>query len=164
MTSRLEHTRELLVFPREHKTNKQLVESSDFWWWILVKLVNGILKRYPIDGFAMNFGKWESELAKDKNAVDCHGHLHIYLKLETAKKMEEKYKSMQGKLEDPYNYDLLDCAELETLRLHSSEIPEIKKDVKEIKKRLDQIDKKIDNRLNKMDNQIDVILKYISEK
>ncbi|CAG8664737.1 6578_t:CDS:2 [Paraglomus brasilianum] len=32
VTSRPEHTRELLVFPREHKTNKQLVKSYDFWW------------------------------------------------------------------------------------------------------------------------------------
>ncbi|CAG8664752.1 6579_t:CDS:1, partial [Paraglomus brasilianum] len=108
----------------------------------------------------MNFGKWESELAKDKNAVDCHGHLHIYLKLETAKNMEEKYKSMHCKLKDPYNYDLLDCAELETLRLHSSEIPEIKKDVKEIKKRLDQID----NRLNNMDNKFNNRLNNMDNK
>ena len=68
---------------------------------------------------------------------------------------------MQGKLEDPYNYDLLDCVELETLCLHSSEISEIKKDVKEIKKRLDQIDNKFDNRLNNMDKKIDVTLQHI---
>ena len=59
--------------------------------------------------------------------------------------------TVQGKLEDPYNYNLLDCVELETQRLHSSEISEIKKDIKEIKKKLNNIDEKID-----------VILQHIS--
>ena len=27
----------------------------------------------------LNFGKWESEEAKDPNEIECHGHLHFQL-------------------------------------------------------------------------------------
>ncbi|RIB06871.1 hypothetical protein C2G38_2216008 [Gigaspora rosea] len=39
----------------------------------------------------MNFGTWELEMAKNKNAVDCHGHLHLCLKLNVVRNMEKKY-------------------------------------------------------------------------
>lgn len=30
---------------------------------------------YLLDMFAMNFGSWESKVAKYKNLIDCHVHL-----------------------------------------------------------------------------------------
>ncbi|GBB90250.1 hypothetical protein RclHR1_17130002 [Rhizophagus clarus] len=131
LISRLEHVRELLVFPTKHKTNKDLIKSEEFWVWVLHDLVKNFLGAfcsggYPLDSFAMNFGTWESELAKDKNAVDCHGHLHLCLKLDVVRKMEYKYLGIRGKVNDPYHYGLLDCKELETSRLISPEISEIK--------------------------------------
>ncbi|CAG8617030.1 3469_t:CDS:2 [Funneliformis mosseae] len=112
--SRLEHVRELLVFPTKHKTNKDLIKSEEFWAWVLDNLVKNFLgafcsRGYPLNSFAMNFGTWESELAKDKNAVDCHGHLHLCLKLDVVRKMVYKYLGIRGKVNDPYHYGLLDC-------------------------------------------------------
>ncbi|GET04029.1 hypothetical protein GLOIN_2v1783898 [Rhizophagus clarus] len=40
------------------------------------------LNHKPIERFAINFGRWESETAKDKKAVDCHAHFHLHLNKE----------------------------------------------------------------------------------
>jgi hypothetical protein len=39
--------------------------------------------------------------------------------------MEEKFPAMRGKVDDPTNYDLRDCQELETVRLLSMENSQI---------------------------------------
>ncbi len=82
----------------------------------------------------MNFGGWESENAKDKNAVDCYRHLHLYLKLDVVRIIESKYPGIHDKVNNPYQYGLLDCIELETYQLHNLEISEVKEIKDEIKK------------------------------
>jgi hypothetical protein len=127
--SRQENVRDLLVCPNpktpntkngNHMTNKQLVTNEEFWVWVLDRLVNNFLKKfcvnnlYPVECFALNFGKWESAEAKDQFAMECHGHMHLYIVLDVARKMESDYDSMKGKLSDPINYSLQNCIELET--------------------------------------------------
>ncbi|RGB22566.1 hypothetical protein C1646_677744 [Rhizophagus diaphanus] len=126
LTSRQSNVREILVFPLKHKTNKELVKSKSFWLWVFEDVVNKFFGKfqpneYPVNCFALNFGEWESEESVDRYAINCHGHLHLQLKLELVKKMEEKFLAMRGKVDDPTHYGLKDCQELETSRLLSME-------------------------------------------
>ncbi|CAG8581365.1 5243_t:CDS:1, partial [Diversispora eburnea] len=106
--SRQELMREILICPHlgkyhnNHKTNRELVTNKRFWAWVLDQAVNVFLKNlcndpYPVEGFTMNFGKWES-------AMECHGHLHLQLTQNVVMKMENKYDAMRGKLNNPTNY------------------------------------------------------------
>ncbi|CAG8525225.1 8951_t:CDS:2, partial [Funneliformis caledonium] len=61
----------------------------------------------------MNLGTWESEQAKDKMQWIADG---------------EKLFWHTWEVNDPCQYNSLDCQELEVSRLHSSEIAEIKVD------------------------------------
>ncbi|CAI2201632.1 18754_t:CDS:1, partial [Funneliformis geosporum] len=130
-----EHVREILVAPREHKTNRQLIVSDLFWKNILKEVVNELLwkfreQTYPVECYAINFGSWESETAKDKNALECHGHFHLHLNKVVVHNMEQEkgtdnlpiYPAIHGKVNDPYQYRMKDCVDLETLRLSSLEI------------------------------------------
>jgi len=55
--SRLEHVRELLVFPTKHKINKDLIKSEEFWAWVLDDFVKKFLGAFcpeAIIGFSCN--------------------------------------------------------------------------------------------------------------
>ncbi|CAG8478103.1 9750_t:CDS:1, partial [Funneliformis caledonium] len=52
--------------------------------------------------------------------------------LKAVRRMDKNYFGIRGKVNDPCQYNLLDCQELEISRLQSSEIAEIKVDISEI--------------------------------
>lgn len=136
--------RELLICPHpgikhdNHQTNKELVVNNQFWIWILEQAVNEFLRGlcnnpYPVEGFAFNFGKWESAEAKDSNAIECHGHLHLQLTQNVVSIMEDKFNAMRGKVNDPTNYGFKNCTELETERLVGLELLSIRNSQKALK-------------------------------
>ena len=40
---------------------------------------------------ALNFGSWETVLAKDRQAADCHGHAHVWLVRDDLELLLKKY-------------------------------------------------------------------------
>ncbi|GES82044.1 hypothetical protein GLOIN_2v1782595 [Rhizophagus clarus] len=149
--SRQDHVRELLVAPLEHKTNRELIT-------------------YPVECYSINFGSWESETAKDKNALKCHAHFHIHLSKVVVHNMEQKkdinnhyyYPAIHGKINDPFQHRMKDCVELETLRLSSLEINanynNLRKQIEENGKQIEDNSKKIaDNGKKLVDNGKDPI-------
>jgi hypothetical protein len=163
LTSRKDNVREILVFPRKHKTNKELISSEPFWKWVFNDVVDTFFKgkfqldKYPVECFAMNFGEWESEEAVDKYAKNCHGHLHIHLEIGLAREMEKNFTSMQGKVNDPIIYTLKDCKMLETSRLMSLEVSSMRQEISSIKQELSDVKKKLSN----VENSLNLIMKHL---
>jgi hypothetical protein len=130
--SRQDHVREILVAPLDHKTNRELIVNRVFWNTTLKEVVKDFLWKfreetnptYPVECYSINFGSWESETAKDKNALECHAHFHLHLNKVVVHNMEQTkdYPAIHGKVNDPFQYRMKDCVELETLRLSSLEI------------------------------------------
>ena len=118
-------------------------------------------KPYPVECFAINFGRWESESSKDENVVECHGHFHLHITEEVVDKMERKqdingyamYPAMHGKVNDPIQYALKNCKELETSRLSSLEIASINQELVDLNKKLNEMDKKLDKKFDEMDKK-----------
>ncbi|RHZ65097.1 hypothetical protein Glove_319g197 [Diversispora epigaea] len=104
----------------------------------------------------MNFRMWELEEAKDKYAVDCHGHLHLHLKLDLVRKMENQYKAMRGKINAPIYYSLLDCQQLETSQLMSIEMSSVKSNITKIKSKILEIKSEISEMLEIKSEMLEV--------
>ncbi|PKC13500.1 hypothetical protein RhiirA5_351535, partial [Rhizophagus irregularis] len=116
--------------PDNHKTNKDLVIDGKFWEWVLsyfmslylTETICGQRISNPIELFALNFGRWESAEAKDSQAKECHGHLHVHIKPEVVIAFEKaENTAMYGKIGQPKDYAIQNCIELETHRLLSLE-------------------------------------------
>jgi predicted metal-binding protein len=113
-------------------------------------------KPYPVECFAINFGRWKSESSKDENVVECHGHFHLHITKEIVDKMEQKkdsngyavYPAMHGKVNDPIQYGMKNCKKLETSRLSGLEIVGINQELVDLNRKLDEMDKKF-NEMNK---------------
>lgn len=115
-------------------------------------------KPYPVECFAINFGRWESETSKDENVVECHGHFHLHITEEVVDKMEQKqdknghamYPAMHGKVNDPIQYGMKNCKKLETSRLSGLEIVRINQELVDLNRKLDEMDKKFDEMNKKL--------------
>ncbi|CAB4464522.1 unnamed protein product [Rhizophagus irregularis] len=109
--------------PDNHKTNKDLVIDGKFWEWVLSYFMSSYLTETicgqcisnPIELFALNF---ESDEAKDSQAKECHGHLHVHIKPEVVIAFEKAGNiAMYGKIGQPGVYAIQNCMELELYRL-----------------------------------------------
>jgi hypothetical protein len=89
-------------------------------WTVVYEKTN---KKYYPEGFALNFGEWETVLSKNKYAADCHGHCHVFLSLDCAKELasKEKCSGLLGRYAEPENYCLANVSELEVKRLLAAE-------------------------------------------
>jgi len=161
--SRQKHVRNLLISPINHRTNRDLVKDSSFWEWILGDVINKFLliickNPYPVERFAINFGKWESETSKDENVIECHDHFHLHITRKVVHKMEQKqdinghamYPAIHGKINDPIQYSLKNYKELETSRLSGLEIVSINQELVNLNRKLDEMDKKFDEMNKKL--------------
>ncbi|GBC04517.1 hypothetical protein RclHR1_05700012 [Rhizophagus clarus] len=152
--------------PDNHKTNKDLVVDGKFWEWVLGYFISSYLENIiheppisnPIELLALNFGKWESTEAKDSQAKECHGHLHVHIKPEVVKAFENaKNTAMYGKIGRPKQYNIQNCIELETHRLLSLEMGQGIKKINEMNQKINKIDQKI----NVIDQKVNTILSEI---
>ncbi|RHZ78086.1 hypothetical protein Glove_168g254 [Diversispora epigaea] len=122
-----DNVREILLVPTIHTTNRALVVIINY----------------------INFGKWKSETAKDKKAIEFHGHFHLHLNknvvyaMEKKKKNEYLYEYMYGKVNDPVQHGLKNYKKLETLRLFNLEMVYINQGFVDLNKKLDGMDKKM---------------------
>lgn len=169
--SRQEHVREILIVPITHKTNRESVVDVSFWRFIVDNVVNQFLKKfhlsYPVECYAINFGRWESETAKDKNALECHAHFHIHLDKNVVLGMEQKkdnngeyyYRAMHGKINDPVHYGMKNCKKLETSRLSSLEMIDVRKDVSGLVDKVNGLDAKV----NGLDKNVTNLRNDVSE-
>ncbi|RGB39978.1 hypothetical protein C1646_438165 [Rhizophagus diaphanus] len=145
--------------PDNHKTNKDLVIDGKFWEWVLSYFMSSYLIgticgqhiSNPIELFALNFGRWESAEAKDSQAKECHGHLHVHIKPEVVVAFEKaENTAMYGKIGRPKEYVIQNCIELETHRLLSLESGQGMKKINEMDLKINEMDLKIDKILNEI--------------
>jgi len=151
--ARPERARELLLFPRpnlfkkskdlspakiasHHFNNKHMIALASVWRVVseLIDYLEELFlhwKNLPnrkavVETLALNFGRWETRLAADPNADDCHAHLHIILTEEFVNAIPEDSEACYGlaalrhKPEPPIDYAEADCADLETHRLNAA--------------------------------------------
>ncbi len=120
--ARVEATQEVLVLPREHRTNRDMVKDPSFWMFILSDIRQLISKMAKVRGFpfsqiSLNFGKWETRTSKDTRALDCHAHAHVYFKNDAFEKCEGVWERLQGRREQAENYRMKDVTRLEIERV-----------------------------------------------
>ena len=91
-----------------HKNNRELIKDFTFWNWVLEYFLNTYLikeickegEQCPIELLAINFRSWEAAEAKDKQAKECHGHLHIHLTHFAIDRFEiNEVNAMYGKIQ-----------------------------------------------------------------
>jgi len=153
LSCRYEATRDLLVSPTDHQTNREISISTPFWEYILKlyfyfqKELNSANEN-PVEIIALNFGKWETANSLDSSfyALDCHAHAHISLTSRMFSVLEPKCQPLQGRYHDPNMRLKEDCFDLEQSRLTRSEIGLIKEtlshltdDMKAVKESLNLI-------------------------
>ena len=150
IVSRRAPIRDILLVPRAHCTNCELVKEKEMW--NVVKTIYSIVKECvknintipgtngAFEGIAANFGKWET--ADDSEyAIDCHGHLHINLTRAAVDKLTEMpgWGAMSGRVKNPDNYLEEDCRDLEVHRVIGLENSLLRSDVAAIKDDVGQI-------------------------
>ncbi|PKY53461.1 hypothetical protein RhiirA4_471676 [Rhizophagus irregularis] len=126
------------VRPINHKNNKELAVDLDFWTWIFETFVSSYLvgeicentEHTPVELFALNFGSWEA--------------------LETRNKQAKEFTAMYGKINNPKQYGIQNCMELESRYLISSEISALNTKVDRLENKLDLVVEKIDKVFSKL--------------
>ncbi|AYV86697.1 MAG: hypothetical protein Sylvanvirus6_38 [Sylvanvirus sp.] len=117
---RREIVRTATMFPQPpyHMTNVELVNAPVFWrsvlfvirWFSKNMETKSAHSPPPVDGIALNFGKWESapdleDELSNFTPIECHGHCHFFL---TAKFIEECsenfFRPLKGRILDPERY------------------------------------------------------------
>lgn len=146
-------TRELLMFPTppKHHSNRILCQDSNFWNSVLFNLRKMSqqchYRKFPAFGFAFNFGEWESSVSQDPYALNCHGHLHIFLMSEfvDACEQKQKYEMIHRRWGDPEDYYEKDVKLLESNVLISLENKNIRTNMIKMQKKFDKILEKLDS-------------------
>ena len=153
IVSRRAPIRDILLVPRAHCTNCELVKDKEMW--NVVKTIYSIVKECvkninnipgtdgAFESIAANFGKWETASANDDSeyAIDCHAHLHINLTRAAVDKLTEMrgWGAMSGRVKNPDNYLEEDCRDLEVHRVIGLENSLLRNDVAAIKDDVGQI-------------------------
>ena len=141
--------RQILLAPTNHLTNCELVKEIQTWTVIdnIYKYIQTLCKlsgNSLLEGIAANFGKWETASADDDSdyAMDCHGHIHMYLSRDAVDKLsalDEKcgWRAIHARIKNPDTYLESDCHDLEVCRL-------IRAEHKLLHDRMDAIQNKLD--------------------
>lgn len=150
--------------PKDY-TNLQLARMP-FFWESVFDISRAIEADYQAAGgtgsaiefYRLNFGQWESAMANDFNALECHGHLHFILNKEAQQvlKETEKYRALYGRFSDVEDYDLHDALTLEQRHLLSTEVNNLSETVQGLSVQLEGLSKKLDE---KFDLIIDMLKK-----
>src|SRR5581483_3383102 len=91
---RRETIRELILAPCPHKErdnhcdNEELLKRTEFWSFLLSQWE--LLKFHTM---AVNFGQWESAIARSKYTQTCHAHVHLLFNQEDWEIMKKDVKS-----------------------------------------------------------------------
>ncbi|PKC08690.1 hypothetical protein RhiirA5_376053 [Rhizophagus irregularis] len=137
-----------------HKNNRELIKDFTFWNWVLEYFLNTYLtkeicedsEQCPIEFLALNFGIWEATEAKDKQAKEFHGHLHVHLTRSAIDRFEiNEVDAMYGKIGIPKQYSIQDCEELESKYLLSLEINRLQQDMRDVRDYLGELNEKMDH-------------------
>ena len=148
---RREGTRDILLCPSRHITNRDLSRDHTFWNCV-VRSCRRMGKQlqtqtFPVSGVAINFGTWETAQSRNRYAADCHAHAHLFLLPSTIIKCTDNlYKGIKARSLDPDNWELKDCVALETMAIFSWDNNENQKMLQSIEakvRRLDGIEKEI---------------------
>jgi len=137
--NRREPTRDLMLAPLKHATNREVITYPGTW-----NMINDIYKtlqeigRVPmLDGVGANFGKWETYNTNDDSqyALDCHGHIHLLLSRTATDSLSEEigFNGLKGRVNHPTNYLEEDCRDLEFFRLISLEHSLLRHDMSSMK-------------------------------
>jgi len=153
--NRREPIRDLLLVPKYHKTNDQLVTDSDMWNTIalIIRLFEAVIRtsiqnlpttaNTVLEGVAVNFGRWETAQSMDDSqyALDCHGHIHLLLTRLAVDVLvkDDGFSGLRGRVQHPDTNLELDCREMENLRLLGAENKIMQNDISIIKSQLSQI-------------------------
>ena len=93
----------------------------------------------------IKFQKLEAAEAKDKQAKECHGHLHVHLTRSAIDIFEiHEADAMYGKIGIPKQYSIQNCEEFESKYLSSLEINKLQQDMRDVRKYLGELNKKMD--------------------
>lgn len=154
---RPEATRDLILAPELHSTNRKMATSPDFWWRC-VETCRTLARQwgypaapgssaedgFPVCGIALNFGKWETAEATDPLAKDCHAHAHIFLTPGAYRRNKEAgdgylHRPLKGRYHAFEDYLLQDCKELEQDVLLSWDSKDHRSRVVETERKLTEI-------------------------
>ena len=147
---RSEATRDLILAPELHSTNRMMAVSRDFWWRCVLTCrrlaqeweYEDPAVESPVCGIALNFGKWETAQGNDPLAKDCHAHAHLFLTPEAYdrnKRLEYKHAPLKGRYHAYEDYLLMDCKELEQDVLLSWDSQQLREKVVRIESKLDSV-------------------------
>jgi len=141
--ARRESTRDMLIVPARHLTNKSMAADPAFWTFLLktIGALKGNLQttRLPVVGVALNFGHWETRTSVDRFALDCHAHAHIIVTPEAIELCTETcLPQMKGRRYDPEQYELVDAKALE-LTILPLELESMRKDVGDMKRDMESV-------------------------
>lgn len=142
-TSKKEPVRDLLMHPTPpwHITNSGLVCLPVFWFMVIYTCRNlrdelrGKKKsndvNWVVDAVAINFGQWETAGAKEKYALDCHGHAHFLLSLDFIDQCDDGFFApLRGRQNAPPNYLYENLKSLEDERLLRYEMIALQQDAR----------------------------------
>ena len=114
---RWETIRELILASCPHRAkdnhcdNEELLKRTEFWSFLLSQWE--LLKFHTM---AVNFGQWESAIARNKYTQTCHAHVHLLFNKEDWEIMKKDVKSDAKLNTQNYSgpdYLLKNCMELE---------------------------------------------------
>lgn len=83
----------LLLSPKEHMTNNQMLRKPEFW-----RMALGLLRTMPHSTMVANLGKWETANSKDDSAwADyCHAHAQFQLTEREQKQLCQHWLALRG--------------------------------------------------------------------
>jgi len=115
-----------------HYENQELISSPAQWKYALDlrDTLNGFVAPLNIDvveEIGFNIGRWESKMAADPFATECHGHCHHVLTIEGQNALVSSSigKYVSGRFADPTDYDMEDAKDLYLSTIVPSSIKEI---------------------------------------
>lgn len=163
---RKELQRNLVLFPKKHRTNQQLVVAANFWQMALDVVQhlrihikdNGGTDKAVVSTIALDFGKWESRMHGDSNGLDCHGHAHIILSREAIECLQVNFLVLQGRTDPPEDYLEDDLADLTKVYAARSTV-RTDRELDTLKSRMDKVERKLD-RVLAMEEKINRVLAF----
>jgi len=150
--NRREPTRDLLMAPQDHQTNREFIIETNTWNAIkgINTKVEELGSNSKLEGIAVNFGRWETVSSQDDSqyALDCHAHVHLYLSRPSIDIMSSDagFKGLKGRVNHPNLHLEEDCRLLEGHRLNPLEnkltrndLSQLKGDVSQLKDNMSEI-------------------------
>ncbi|CAF4614432.1 unnamed protein product [Rotaria socialis] len=154
--SRSESTRDIILFPVNHKNNEAFATEGSTWEVIakvekelrncISKIKGEQITTSLIESVFFNFGSWTTVMSKNKLAKTAHAHVHLVLtadaisilssseiRLKGENKDNRYVLNLTGCYRDPTDYEYSDAITLQNSRLFYYHIKETEKCIRDIK-------------------------------